>query len=357
MNFKRFLAVALTSLMVSNTVFASPNTNFAEPSCTSKITNTLKNAGEKVVKFAKDHPVLASTIAATGVVSTVAMSILLKDPVKAAFYYWDYECCRIDYRSAFKDTKKNSITPRQEGDGWCAIACLAGLLKYKGFEVEQKDIYKSAFKTSKVPIFECNRKKGGLCRCPINKEEMEQIRNEVGDFYGGREGSVYQSQFDEYVKKVSNNKLRYQELYIPYNIGSECIINAIKSILEKYKKVSIIDPFALETDSYHFVNIVDIDNDKNTITVEDPGTRLSRVQNIRNFVEGYHSECTNYVVSSVSVHLDPGLGIGILTENENLYENGDIKDIFYVDPKNCSEGFSLLKKHYSIKTGWHSRGS
>lgn len=355
MNFKRFLSVALTSLMVSNTVFASPNTNFAEPSCTSKITNTLKNAGEKVVKFAKDHPVLASTIAATGVVST---AILLKDPVKAAFYYLNYECCRIDYRSAFKDTKKNTITPRQEGDSWCAIACLAGLLKYKGFEVEQKDIYKSAFKTSKVPIFECNREKGGLSICPINKEEGEQIRNEVGDFFfSRRDDDVHQSQFDEYVKKVSNNKLRYQKLYIPYNIGSECIINAIKSILEKYKKVSITDPFALEMGSSHFVNIVDIDNDKNTITVEDPGTRLSRVQNIRNFVKGYYSECTNYVVDSIRVYLNPGLGIGILTENENLYKNGDIKDIFYVDPKNCSEGFSLLKKHYRMETGWHSRGS
>ena len=38
--------------------------------------------------------------------------------------------------------------------------------------------------------------------------------------------------------------------------------------------------------------------------------------------------------------------VGVLTENENLYENGDIKNVFYVKPENCKEGFEELKQVY-----------
>ena len=38
--------------------------------------------------------------------------------------------------------------------------------------------------------------------------------------------------------------------------------------------------------------------------------------------------------------------IGVLTENENLYKNGDIDNVFYVDPENCKEDLEELKKVY-----------
>ncbi len=354
MNFKKSLAFTLSALIVSNTAFAATDikqesTSFTKVSCTQKINNTLKNAGRKVIRFVKNHPILASAM----VVPAIPLAIFSKNFAKAAWYYVDFKGAEITYRVAFKGiTGKNTITPRQEGHSWCAIACLTGLLKDKGIKVEQKDIYKNLFKTSWVPIFECNRKRGGLSTSPMNKEEINQLHDANLDKVANsrKSDSVYQSQFDEYVRKVSKNKLRCQKLYIPYNIDQEHTINAIKSILKKYKKVAITDSFNLKSGAYHCVNIVNIDNDKDTITVEDP-VGLSRVQNIKDYVSEYNSKFIDADKDSYfDVYFDPGIDIEIVTENENVYKNGDIENVFYIDPKNCSEGISLLKKQYNIGT-------
>ena len=98
------------------------------------------------------------------------------------------------------------------------------------------------------------------------------------------------------------------------------------------------------------LSIINIDNDKDTITVEDP-VGLSRVQNIKDYVSEYNSKFIDADKDSYfDVYFDPGIDIEIVTENENVYKNGDIENVFYIDPKNCSEGISLLKKQYNIGT-------
>ena len=172
MNFKKPLALALSTSIALNTTFAINSTanrkiDINEISYSEKIIRNIKSAGNKVAGFTKKHPVLTTIVElVAGVAGVTANALYYNHCIK------NYEKM---YREKFGDTvKENSITPRQEGGQWCAIACLTGLLHDKGYtDVTQKDIYKKTYKPwFGVPFFECNRTKGGLAFAPLSKKEM-----------------------------------------------------------------------------------------------------------------------------------------------------------------------------------------
>lgn len=358
MNFKKPLALALSTSIALNTTFAINSTanrkiDINEISYSEKIIRNIKSAGNKVAGFTKKHPVL------TTITGLVAVAICLKDPAKALYYNHCIKNYEKMYRKEFVNTvEENSITPRQEGTAWCSIACLTGLLHDKGYtNVTQKDIYKKTYKPwFGVPFFECNRTKGVLASAPLSKKEMVEQNQYDTNLYRSyltwsMLGTIYQSQFDQYVKNISNNSLRYQLLYVPYNTKENDIANAIKNILSKYNKISILDGYVASKSNkfiQHFVNIVNIDN--NIITVEDPQIGLSRREEIIDFVRGHtgYNRLINLTILETPIlsKINPGIMIGVLTENENLYKNGDIDNVFYVDPENCKEDFEELKQVY-----------
>ena len=353
MNFKKPLALALSTSIALNTTFAINSTanrkiDINEISYSEKIIRNIKSAGNKVAGFTKKHPVLTTIVElVAGVAGVTANALYYNHCIK------NYEKM---YREKFGDTvKENSITPRQEGGQWCAIACLTGLLHDKGYtDVTQKDIYKKTYKPwFGVPFFECNRTKGGLAFAPLSKKEMvEQNQYDTNLFMSyltcSMLGTIYQSQLDQYVKNISGNQLRYQLLYIPYILNDNKMATAIKSIIGKYQKISILDEFSLHRDTLHFVNIVNIEND--FITVEDPQIGLSRREKIKDFVGSYgrYRASILFTIRKTPIlsKTNPGIIVGVLTENENLYKNGDIDNVFYVDPENCKEDFEELKQVY-----------
>ena len=85
MNFKKPLALALSTSIALNTTFAINSTanrkiDINEISYSEKIIRNIKSAGNKVAGFTKKHPVL------TTITGLVAGAICLKDPAKALYY-------------------------------------------------------------------------------------------------------------------------------------------------------------------------------------------------------------------------------------------------------------------------------
>ena len=107
----------------------------------------------------------------------------------------EYNFIKESYEREFEgQIEKNILTKRQEGVGWCWIACLQGLLKEKEIEKSQEEIFKEI--TGKKPgWFEHTRNE---CLSPF--ENIEEVKNSpYGYIYNSNE-YVYLGQIKNYVK-------------------------------------------------------------------------------------------------------------------------------------------------------------
>ncbi len=285
--------------------------------------NVEKNDGNVVFKWIKNHKILTGIL---GISAVHDFSNMILWNVNPQILKWLYK------KMAFSDVKPNTYTKRQEGAMWCAIACVQGLLKHKGVEVSQKDIYKGSFGNIWfTPIFEAHRTKGGLnfysnmddylnfLRDKYNMSDDETKKLDWHTKVFLKDHSLFHDKVSSYVEKATQDQYTYKVEFITLDDNykenlKEYVMEQIKKILKKHQTFSIIDSFAYTAlKQFHFVNVVGIDNsaiipigcsnkpiDSSVITIEDPASGYSYKRTLYGFVENllrtiYSNGCSQNV--------------------------------------------------------------
>ena len=200
------------------------------------------------------------------------------------------EQTRIEYLEKFKGhIGPNILTKRQEGVGWCWLACLQGLLKDRRIEKSQKELFKEI--TDKSPgWFEVTRLNGmeppknffEVVLEPLNTERTRIVNLiEPVDYYA----------VEKYISEKFKLSLCYKRIQVTKD-NTDDICNSIKNVYERNNKkpFAILDSMvSAVTDGMvytHMVNVVEING--NDITIECPSTELRRTEKISDFAKRYN---------------------------------------------------------------------
>ena len=157
----------------------------------------------------------------------------------------------------------NRFTKKQEGIGWCWIACLQGIYKYNGFEISQENIYKAIY--HKNPSYFSAKRNQGLPIGILFKSITGAI-NSINKNFKFNKAMIYYRDVKD-LKSIEN-----------------CIMDYYNSIGKK--AFAIVDSFVGGQSSLHLVNVVDITGEM--ITIEDPQSGLSRTEKLQDFCKRYY---------------------------------------------------------------------
>ncbi len=271
------LKVLAVTLSITNLVSFSPiKINAAEQQTISQPktsdTNLNKNLKEesKAKKYLKTGLKVAGIGAGVGVTVYAGLQLMAIGGLTVANHFI-IEKTKKEYLEKFKgNIEPNKLTKCQEGTGWCWLACLQALLKIKGFEKTQKELYKEI--TDKSPgWFKITRTNGLLLRGPMDSSNVT---------YG-------------LIRKYINEKTNYNfnnKTNISTN-NEDQLCAAIKYVYEHKGPFSILDSLCSDksgnANMLHFVNVVEIcENDD--IIIECPTTGLRRTENLKDFVKRYN---------------------------------------------------------------------
>lgn len=183
------------------------------------------------------------------------------------------------FNNTFKNNhiEKNKYTCVQEGKAWCWLACIQAMLKNaKGGSIKsQEELYTKMLGRKPAPF--------QTVRYIRFNFVDDDIRNAISNMSGGE------------------SKLNKCLVYVGTKHSEEERVKRIKQTIINYyrstgKKIfSIRDSFnnKIWGDSsipFNFVNIVDIDENSNIMTIEDPQSGLSRKETIDDFCKRYFYE-------------------------------------------------------------------
>ncbi|MBQ2671340.1 MAG: hypothetical protein IJG00_00805 [Clostridia bacterium] len=201
------------------------------------------------------------------------------------------EQTRKEYLEKFKGhIGPNILTKRQEGIGWCWLACFQGLLKDRGIEKSQKELFKGI--TGKSPgWFEVTRSNA----MELPKEEgffemLLDLINTKRQKLVSQLGLIDYYSIKEYINKEFKLNLSYEKIHVTED-NTDDICDCINNVYQKNKKPfaiwdSMVANYSGGVVNLHMVNVVEIKN--NYITVECPTTELRRTENIHDFVKRYN---------------------------------------------------------------------
>lgn len=203
------------------------------------------------------------------------------------------------------------ITQRQEGQMWCWLACLQGLLKYHGINKSQKEILKGISYFTPIANLECDRKTGlSIYSSKINMANIEHCKY---DYSFNGESTIFPNMIKDYVEQISNRKLTYQMAYIKPHSGED---NIKKSIYDIYNKIGR-KPFSMlanHTSVGHLINVHHINN-KGIMYIEDPAFGKGRKESINKYVKHFDTNVRNTVDSA------NGIMVGFVVEKDNELQN------------------------------------
>ncbi len=200
------------------------------------------------------------------------------------------EQTRKEYLEKFKGhIGPNILTKRQEGVGWCWLACLQALLKDRGIEKSQKELFKGI--TDKSPgWFEVTRR--NVMEPPKNFFEVVlELLNKEGKRIANLIEPVDYYAVEKYIIEKFNLSFCYKRIQVTED-NTDDICNSIKNVYERNNKkpFAILDSMVAGVKNdiiyVHMVNVVEING--NDITIECPQTGLRRTENIYDFAKRYN---------------------------------------------------------------------
>lgn len=211
---------------------------------------------------------------------------------------------RESYPIEFKNqTEPITFTKRQEGYMWCWLACLQGLLKDRGIEKTQVQMYTEI--TGKNPgWFECTRKNG-----LIFFENLEIAKkNQRG--YAYTDDDIYLDQIKKYIDQSTNGNYEFKIEY--FNMDMDTKVDDVCKKIKNIYRNNRNHPFSIfdsRAQVLHMVNVIKIDNNDN-IVVECPTVEIRRTEPLRNFVERYRYPALTNIIRDSGL---PGLAIHYLS--------------------------------------------
>ena len=279
------LKVLAVTLSITNLVSFSPikinallSSKQSQPKTSD--TNLNKNLKEesKALKILK----AAGIGAGVGVTVYVGLQLMALGGLTVADHFI-IEKTKKEYLEKFKgNIESNKLTKCQEGTGWCWLACLQALLKIKGFEKTQKELYKEITDTS-PGWFKVARPNTLLLE---ESFEDDLISNFI------MLASVPCDLISNYISENTNYEFKHDIIRCG-NFDSDAPCNLIKDIYKNRVKgpFSILDSLYSDklgtTTVVHFVNVVEIcENDD--IIIECPMTGLRRTESLKDFVKRYN---------------------------------------------------------------------
>ena len=295
-NLARFLSLVILLNIKS---FATKVTNLPTPQVFQPvgIKNNLKNTKSDSALSKAVLYILPCIVAALGTFATFE----IKDEIN---YQKEISSSSELFSEQFgKNITTCELTKKQEGKMWCWIACLQGLLKNQNVEKSQKEIFKGVTNSWFVPLLENNRDAGMSI---YSSEENMKAVGKVAENECDPEDNIFPYMINDYIKKISNDKLTYQTVYINKDLDTKDVKN---TILEIYKTIGK-KPFSLlasHTSSCHFVNITKIDDD-GIMHIEDPAYEKGRTESIDSYMESFDPNVKSIVGNA------NGIFLGFITE-------------------------------------------
>lgn len=267
--FNKSLAVLLSTVIAGSTAFQP--TYGIDTKC---VVSAVKSKFSSAKEWIKNHLLISGAISMLG--GAYLVPIVCKG-ARVAVLTINSKCGEKVYMNSFNkvfdNVSTNKYTSKQEGVGWCWIACIQGMFKNLGINVSQKEIFNKIYGTN-PSLFKALR-----LNCMPAGSLSKKTVNSINNIHSGY-------------------KLNKCMVYMD-NINNEKDgIERIKKSIKEYRKLinnnvfAIYDSFAcsfFENGSalLHFVNVVDIDDNDN-ITIEDPQSGLSRIEKLDTFCARYY---------------------------------------------------------------------
>lgn len=277
------IAVLLTTA-ISSPVALQPTYGIDTKSISSSIKLKSSNAKEWI----KNHLLIsgATTVMCTvGCANTLNM---LRNGISIASLTMRNKALVKKYIESFNNTfknnniEKNKYTCVQEGKAWCWLACIQAMFKEAsgGSIKSQEELYTKMLGRKPAP-FQTIRSEYLMMGLMNNN-----IKNAISSMSGGN------SRINKCMVHVGIGGFK-EEITKKIKKIEEIIINYYNSTGKKI--FAIHDSFNCSAQKdglvmVHFVNIVDIDENSNIMTIEDPQSGLSRKEKIYDFCKRYFYE-------------------------------------------------------------------
>ncbi|MDR1240702.1 MAG: hypothetical protein LBK29_02360 [Oscillospiraceae bacterium] len=253
---------------------------------------------------------------AIGTVATVALTglaIVLENESRK----YRVEQYASELRKTF-NVVDNVFTKKQEGVGWCWIACLQGMYKHKGIELSQEHIFRAIF--NRNPEYLESRRTEKLIIGTTAPNHLVRSINSLNTNYEYNKAIIHiNGRRDE--TAIKNSILDY------YNLIGRTVFAIIDSFTGSFAVNDII--------VVHFVNVTNISED--AITLEDPQTGLSRTEKLQDFCQRYYTSGIIGSAPMIEMYSVTASGLNLATETHYVCDSGE--DTGFHKFSVCNSGF------------------